>query len=82
MKPISASGIKTIQHISTKTKEEVIKKICDHIIESKDDLENAMNVLIQDAAFYKPLLSADLGEIFVTLSKEVNQKIQYKNPKR
>ncbi len=84
MKPkqISATGIKAIQHISVKTKEEVIKKMCDHIIESKDDLENAMNVLIQDASFYKPLLSSDLGEMFVTLSKEVNQKIQYKNPKR
>lgn len=81
-KSISATGIKAIQHISAKTKEEVIKKMCDHIIDSKDDLENAMNVLIQDAAFYKPLLSPDLGEIFVTLSKEVNQKIQYKNPKR
>lgn len=81
-KKISASGIKTIQTISSKTKDEVIKKMCDHIIESNNDLENAMNVLIQDAAFYKPLFSADLGEIFVTISKEVNQKIQYKNPKR
>lgn len=82
MKSISVTAIKTIQSISIKTKDETIKKMCDHIIDSKNDLENAMNILIQDAAFYKPLFSADLGEMFVTMSKEVNQKIQYKSPKR
>ena len=82
MKTISATAIKTIQSISVRTKDEVIKKMCDHILDSKNDVENAMNILIQDAAFYKPLFSADLGEIFVTMSKEVNQKIQYKFPKR
>jgi len=82
MKALSATAIKSIQYISRTTKEEVIMKICDHLLESKNDLENAMNILIEDANLYKPLYSADLGELLVALSKDVVTKIQYKRPNR
>ena len=82
MTKISATTIKSIQYISTRTKEEVITKICDHLLESQNDLENAMNILIEDSNFYKPFYSADLGELLVALSKDVVTKIQYKRPKR
>ena len=82
MKPLSATAIKTIQSISARTNDELICKMCDHLLESKDDLENAMNVLIEDSALYKPLESPDLGELLIALSKEMTNKIMYKRPKR
>ena len=81
-KPLSATAISTIQGISRATNDESICKMCDHILESRNDLENAMNILIEDAKMYKPLKSEFLGELLIALSKDVIEKIIYKKPRR
>ncbi len=82
MAKLSSSTIKTIKHISSKSNDDNLCKMCEHLLSSTDDVENAMNTLIEDTAFYKPFLSSELGEIFVALSKDVTEKIIYKRPKR
>lgn len=82
MKPLSASTIKVINSINARTKDALICKICEHLLKSTNDINNAMNILIEDCALYRPLESADLGELIVALSKDVTNKILYKRPIR
>lgn len=82
MPKLSSSTIKTVHTISEKTKDGSIMKICEHLLSSADDVENAMNVFIEDAQFYAPFQSSELGELLIAISKDVTTKIQYKKPKR
>lgn len=81
MTKLSATTIRVIGSVHKQCKEETMMKMCDHLFESKDDAENAINILIEDSKFYRPVSTAFLGELFLALAFDLN-KIQVKKPKR
>ena len=58
------------------------RKLCDHILDSANDIENAMKILIEDAALYKPYYEDDLSVIFINLAIELVKSGKYIPAKR
>lgn len=79
-KPSKMSGtcFKKLSTLHHRAKDVTVAKTLEHVLEAKDDVGKAMNILIHDSAFYRPLYSEELWEAFVAISLEVRNKIQLK----
>lgn len=55
--------------------------MCEHVLEQRNDVEEAVNVLLKDSNFYRPFKSAELGEMLVAISSDAI-KIQMKMTKK
>lgn len=81
-KAMSATAVKALEGIARQTKEELVSKMCDHLLDSRNDIENAVNTFLQDAALYPLFSEPAICDILVILAKEVDKKFYIKYPRR